>query len=104
MLRITGESPRSHRQQFLRRAVPAAVAWCLSLGALYALRRTAAHPPAWLGLLAASANLVALGGGWAAEQCQAPPRRSRCGGRRVRVAQASGFMGPAAAGFARLAQ
>ncbi len=66
MLRIPGENPRSERQRLLANAVPAALAWCIAIAALYALRRTATHPSAWLGLVAAASNLVALGAGWAA--------------------------------------
>jgi diguanylate cyclase (GGDEF)-like protein len=74
MLRITGEVPRSNRQQLLWRYLPPLVAWVVAIGALYALRRTAAHPPAWLGLVAAAANLVALGAGWAATASKIPTR------------------------------
>ena len=72
MLRITGEVPRSDRQTLAWRAIPAVLAWLVAVGTLYWLRRTAAHPPAWLGLLAASANLVALAAGWAASARKVP--------------------------------
>ena len=72
MLRITGETPRSVRQALVRRALPPAIAWCVAIGALVLLRRTAVHPPAWLGLVAASTNLAALGVGWAASAKRIP--------------------------------
>ncbi len=72
MLRITGETPRSAQQALVRHALPPAVAWCVAITALVLLRRTAAHPPAWLGLVAASTNLAALGVGWAASAKRIP--------------------------------
>ena len=72
MLRITGETPRSAQQARVRRALLPAVAWGVAIGALVLLRRTTAHPPAWLGLLAASTNLAALGVGWAASVKRIP--------------------------------
>lgn len=74
MLRITGERPRSDRHRLLWRWVPPAVAWCAATSALYALRRTAIHPPAWLGLVAAASNLAALGAGWGAAARKVPAR------------------------------
>jgi diguanylate cyclase (GGDEF)-like protein len=74
MLRITGEVPRSERERLARRIAPPAIAWILALGALYILRRTAAHPPAWLALVAAASNLAALGAGWAASAGNIPQR------------------------------
>ncbi len=74
MLRITGERPRSDRHRLLWRWVPPAVAWCAATSALYALRRTAIHPPAWLGLVAAASNLAALGAGWWAAARKVPAR------------------------------
>lgn len=72
MLRVTGEVPRTNREQLLWHALPPALAWCVSIAAIYVLRRTAAHPPGWLGLLAAASNLVALGTGWAASARRIP--------------------------------
>jgi diguanylate cyclase (GGDEF)-like protein len=74
MLRITGEVPRSERQNLVRKIAPPAIAWVVALGALYFLRRTATHPPAWLALVAAAANLAALAAGWAASAGRIPQR------------------------------
>jgi len=41
------------------RALPAIAAWAAAMVTLVLLRQRLAHPPAWLGLLAAAANLVA---------------------------------------------
>jgi diguanylate cyclase (GGDEF)-like protein len=74
MLRITGEVPRSEHQNLVRKIAPPAIAWVVALGALYFLRRTATHPPGWLALVAAAANLAALAAGWAASAGRIPQR------------------------------
>ena len=73
MLRITGEGPRSVPREMVLRALPSVIAWFAAIGAIVILRRTAAHPPAWLGLVAASTNLIALAVGWAASAKRIPP-------------------------------
>ena len=56
------------------RALPAIAAWAAAMVTLVLLRQRLAHPPAWLGLLAAAANLVALGAGWAVSARALPKR------------------------------
>ena len=78
MLRIAGAEPPSGGREMLMRALPAAIAWAVALGALALFRKSASNPPGWLGLVAASTNLIALGVGWAAyaERVPSPVRRS----------------------------
>ena len=78
MLRIAGAEPPSGGREMLMRALPAAIAWAVALGALALFRKSASNPPGWLGLVAASTNLIALGVGWAAyaDRVPSPVRRS----------------------------
>ena len=56
------------------RALPAVSAWAVVLIALTIFRSRLTHPPAWLGLFAASTNLIALGAGWAISARALPKR------------------------------
>lgn len=78
MLRIAGAEPPSGGREMLMRALPAAIAWAVALGALALFRKSASNPPGWLGLVAASTNLIALAVGWAAyaDRVPSPVRRS----------------------------
>jgi diguanylate cyclase (GGDEF)-like protein len=64
MLRVTGEVPRSAPRQLVVRLVPPALAWCVAIAATGLLRRTAVRPPAWLALIGAATNIIALGIAW----------------------------------------
>ena len=56
------------------RLVPAVVVWVAALVVLALLRQRLAHAPGWLGLVAAGANLVALGAGWVVSARALPKR------------------------------
>ena len=73
-------------------AVPAVVAWAAALVTLVLLREKLAHPPAWLGLVAAASNLVALGAGWAVSGRALPKRLHRELGSWLLVVSAALFL------------
>src|ERR1700694_4733496 len=56
------------------RAIPVVAVWAATMVTLAVFRQRLAHPPAWLGLLGAAANLVALGAGWAVSARALPKR------------------------------
>ncbi|HEX8848142.1 MAG TPA: GGDEF domain-containing protein, partial [Gemmatimonadaceae bacterium] len=70
-LRITAESPPLPPRRPLLRAACVAAAWAASIGALYGLRHGPAMP-GWVSLLAAAANVAALGVGWLASARKLP--------------------------------